>query len=172
MKKIVIFIIVLLQCLCLVACGSVSSFEKEESPTQDEKEAISESSIEPEPALETIAPATVVNSPVPEPLNNDSFIETVRSNIRRSLGPRDKINDITIENKELRISISLERNDVILSRFASVTEHILTIEDGYDLWDTITIDFGSLGHITKTKDDIDISENVPRFIVDASDIAK
>lgn len=105
-------------------------------------------------------------------MDNETFFATVKDEIRWALGPRDRIEDISIEDNNLKLLIYLSQNDNTVGRFTGITDHILKIEDGYDLWDTVTVDFGSLGYITKSKDDIFSDEKGMHFSVDKSDIVK
>ena len=70
------------------------------------------------------------------------------------------------------LSIYLSTNDHTVGRFTGITDHILKIEEGYDLWDTVTVDFGNLGSITKSKDDIFTDSKGAHFNVEKSDIVK
>ena len=76
------------------------------------------------------------------------------------------------EDKNLIIFIYLTQNDHTVERFIGITDHILEIKDGYDLWDTITVDFCSLVSITKAKDDIYTDAKGAHFSVDKTDIVK
>lgn len=107
-----------------------------------------------------------------EVMDNNAFIETITPDIKWALGTRDRIEDITLEDKKLNLIISLERNDKTLDRFSSVFNSILGTEEGYNLWDTITVDFGSQGSVTKTKTDLVNDETGDHFNVVDSDIVK
>lgn len=41
-----------------------------------------------------------------------------------------------------------------MERYSDISDAILAVESGYDWWDTLVIDFGSQGVVTKTKDDL------------------
>lgn len=103
-------------------------------------------------------------------MDNETFLAIAKEDIPWALGPRDRIEDISIEDKNLILFIYLTQNDHTVERFIGITDHILEIKDGYDLWDTITVDFGSLGSITKSKDDIYTDAKGAHFSVDKTDI--
>ena len=105
-------------------------------------------------------------------MDSETFLATVKKDVPWALGPRDRIEDISIEDRNLLLLIYLTQNDHTVERFTGITDHILQIEEGYDLWDTVTVDFGSLGYITKTKDDIFSDDKGAHFSVDKSDIVK
>ena len=107
-----------------------------------------------------------------EVMDKETFLVAVKEDIRWALGPRDEIEDVAFEDRDLTILITLERNDHTLEHFIGITDHILEIEEGYDLWDTIIVDFGSLGSITKSKDDIFTDSKGIHFSVEKSDIIK
>ena len=50
----------------------------------------------------------------------------------------------------------LTKEDVALARTSSITDDILTLTQYESLWDTITVDFGEVGHITNGKDDLQV----------------
>ena len=68
--------------------------------------------------------------------------------------PRDECKTVTIEDRTLRLEIYLTRNDKLIERYTDISDAVLAIESGYDWWDTLVIDFGNLGVVTKTKDDL------------------
>lgn len=153
MKRILAIVMVLF-CFCLVGCGDNSSSTSEaDTSVQEETEVTSPETTEPEEDKKT--------------MDNDSFIAEVKSSIGMALAPRDEVEDVYFDGRDLYVIISLERRNA-LERFTGVTDKIIEIQDGYDLWDSITVDFGSEGRITKTKDDIDGAS----FKVDESDIVK
>ena len=159
MKKSIYSLLILfcvcLLCVCLVGCNS-------SSPT--EKEAVN-SPADTTPEIEDTTEETA-------PMDIDSFLSALESDIKWALGPRDKIEEISINDTELYIKIMLERNDHTIGRFTSVTDKVLALEDGFDFWDSVTVDFGSLGYITKTKDDIIIDGDTSHFSVEETDIIK
>lgn len=103
--------------------------------------------------------------------DEDAFISDLNFSIRGLLRPRDRIDEISINNKSLLIKMSLSRTDKTIEQFSGVFEKVLEVQKGYELWDSITVDFGSLGRITKTKADI-VNDGSQHFVIDKSDIIK
>ena len=111
-----------------------------------------------------------------ENIENDSYDEEafkqdVHDAITGALHLRDKINEISIDNKNLYISMSLAQSDKVIDEFSDVFNGVLKLKNGYDFWDSITVDFASLGKVVKSKDDI-IEEGGTRFIIEQTDIIK
>ena len=89
----------------------------------------------------------------------------------------ETITDIAIENRTVIISVdmstadtgSFDARDIAESDYSSITDAALEIVDFDDLWDSMIVDFGDLGSITKTKEDIK-DEGYGRFFDYGSDI--
>lgn len=140
-----------------------------ETPATTPEQNVDSATSKPEIASETTSPEPNEKT---ERMNEETFIEIVEDDIRLALAPRDEIKSVELKDRTLYIDISLENNGVTLKRFSHVTDKILLITEGYDFWDTVTVDFGSLGTITKNKDDISTEETEPHFIVSEEDIVK
>ena len=82
------------------------------------------------------------------------YFEQIKHDAEWNMMPRDECKTVTIEDRTLRLEIYLTRTDKLLERYTDISDAILAIESGYDWWDTLVIDFGSLGIVTKTKDDL------------------
>ena len=177
-KKIIT--ILLLCCLLGTILSGCQKENKEKQTTTTLAETTSAESVmesvapdEPESIIETITTpeATAIEKPTTA-MTVNAFTSQIQNEIKGSLSARDKINSITLENRNLLVSVSLEKNNVTLDRFSSITDKILGIENGYELWDSITVDFGSLGYITKSKDDIVTNNKGSHFLVEKTDIVK
>ncbi len=105
---------------------------------------------------------TVSLEPTPEPvhLSTDEFISEIPDVIDGSVGAEDSIDNISLENGNLLICVTLGNpspfsyEDLMLSRTSSITDAILSLENCFDLWDTITIDYGEHGSIQNGHDNI------------------
>ena len=82
------------------------------------------------------------------------YFEQVKHDTEWQMMPRDECKTVTLEDRTLRLEIYLTRNDKLLERYKDISDAILAIESGYDWWDTLVIDFGSLGLVTKTKEEL------------------
>lgn len=102
--------------------------------------------------------------------DEEAYISQLSSAINLAIAPRDDINEVSIENGVLFVSVTLVNNNVTLERFSSISDRILSIEDGYSYWDSIVIDFGSLGYIEKDKQDIVYEEDGNHFEITQDDI--
>jgi len=142
------------------------------------KESVIESvaTTEPESTVEAVTTSEAITfeeiTTATTAMTVNTFTSQIQNEIKGSLSARDKINSITLENKNLLVSVSLEKNNVTLDRFSSITDKILSIENGYELWDSITVDFGNLGYITKSKDNIVTDNKGSHFLVEKADIVK
>ena len=82
------------------------------------------------------------------------YFEQVKHDAEWNMMPRDECKTVTLEDRTLKLEIYLTRNDKLLERYEDISDAILDIESGYDWWDTLVIDFGSSGVVTKTKDEL------------------
>lgn len=95
-----------------------------------------------------------------KPYEIDQFVNQVSENISDSIGIEDSIDNISFENGDLRIYVTLGNpapltyEDLMISRTSSITDKILTFEEWYELWETITIDFGKHGYIQNGHENI------------------
>lgn len=105
-------------------------------------------------------------------ITGDKFVEDVKGAIQGSISQKDeKITDVVLENTELLISVDLRQadptplslEDLALSRTSSITDSILELTQYENLWNTITVDFGDLGKITNSKDNLTENEYGMRY---------
>lgn len=79
--------------------------------------------------------------------------------------------DVTHANDNSSIKLPLE--DVAEVSVSHITDSILDLDDTYyNMWDTITLDFGSYGHVTFNKSDITESEYGKYFSIDGGVLQK
>lgn len=99
------------------------------------------------------------------------FVDQVWEVFADSVCEYELITDIRIDNKNLIIDVSLPVaadtedltvEEITVNSTGSIADPILDMTEYYDLWDSITVDFGSLGYSTNTKDNI-TGESFPYF---------
>ena len=95
-------------------------------------------------------------------LNVDEYISKVKAEIQKSVASDERILSVNLSNKELLIKVDLSQcdpspltiEDLAITRTSSITDNILELTEHYDLWNVITVDFGAVGKISNSKDDI------------------
>lgn len=172
-KRLILLIvaIILIASACRNRKESSLSESSETGETVQEVVAPTPEAQEDEKSSETVEEQETIETPEAV-MDEEALITQIEKSIFLGLGPRDKILDISLDNREILINLQLERTDTVLSRFTGVTKQILKIEEGYDLWESVTIDFGSQGHITKNKEDAIVENGEKIFEVETSDIIK
>lgn len=107
-----------------------------------------------------------VNSSVEQQII-DKFVEEVKIAIDGAVNSKEEfIEDVVLKDGDLCITVDLSKanptpltlEDLAISRTSSITDAILDITDYDNHWNTITIDFGVIGRITNSKEDI--KENI------------
>lgn len=97
----------------------------------------------------------------------DKFVEDVKTAIQGAISSKtESIQDVVLKDGDLCVYVDfsnadpspLTLEDLALSRTGSITDAILELKDYDGLWETITVDFGEVGHITNNKADIDNNE--------------
>ena len=93
----------------------------------------------------------------------DKFVEEVKTVIQGAISSKtETITDVVLENGDLCVYVDFSKadpspltlEDLALSRTSSITDAILELKDYDKLWETITVDFGDVGHITNSKTDM------------------
>lgn len=91
----------------------------------------------------------------------------VKEAIKGDIDSKDEsIKEVVLKNGELFVYVDISKadptpltlEDLALSRTSSITDSILDLTEYYDSWNTITVDFGNIGKITNTKDDVEKNE--------------
>lgn len=90
----------------------------------------------------------------PEKTPEELYFEQVKHDAEWQMMPRDECEEVTLEDRTLKLKIHLSNTGKILERYTDISNAILAIESGYEWWDTLVIDFGSSGVVTKTKNDL------------------
>lgn len=98
---------------------------------------------------------------------DEQFVESVKVAIQDDISNDDeKIIDVTLNNKELRVFVDFSQKDpspftledIAIIRTSSITDAILDLTEYMDLWDTIVVDFGSVGYIKNNKEQMTQNE--------------
>lgn len=104
----------------------------------------------------------------PEPLNvsEDEYLKIVEETIDGCIGNNETYGAVTLKDGVLTIPVTMGETygengtlpieDVAESLISSITDAILTLDDSY--WDSVIVDFGSIGIFTGMKQDIISSE--------------
>lgn len=123
----------------------------------------------PETKNETPASSQVQETAVTNTQNTSSeeFVKDVESVIQNAIAAEgESITDVVLNNRDLHVTVDLSNadltfltvKDLAISRASSITDEILDLSDYDDLWDTITVDFGDIGKIVCSKDDVTENE--------------
>jgi hypothetical protein len=116
------------------------------------------------------APTTETTETAEVPTTYDA--DSIKEELSGALSKDDTITNLSIDNKNLLINVELNysatngvelpKDTVAESRFSSISDEILDLPID-DLWDTITVDFGEVGHITCDKSYIQTNEYGMRY---------
>lgn len=107
-----------------------------------------------------------------EQQTSDKFIEEVKYAIQGTINNEDEtITDVVLKDGDLCVTVDLSKanpapltmEDLAISRTGSITDAILELADYDSQWETITVDFGSIGKITNSKDSIKENEAGGRY---------
>jgi hypothetical protein len=102
------------------------------------------------------------NSPTEEERIN-KFVEEAKTVTQGSVGENEQITGIEYNNRELRVYVDLSQatpdpltyEDLAISRTSSITDQLLTLNGYFELWNTITVDFGDIGYIKNPKQNME-----------------
>ena len=113
--------------------------------------------------MTTGEPITTEGSTEAGTVDADSLVSKVKEVIAGEVGQGEKISDVSFDGEGLVVKVDLSGADtshlskelIAESRVGSITDAILQLDDSYyNTWNTITVDFGSIGSITYTKNDV------------------
>lgn len=98
--------------------------------------------------------------------NPEKFVNDVKTSIEDDVGENESIVDIKFENKDLCVYVDISNADTSIlsiedlakSRTGSITDSILELNEYDDLWETITVDFGNVGKIKNSKDNMEAND--------------
>lgn len=105
---------------------------------------------------------TNVSTEDSDSISTDKFIENVKIILQGAIGENESITDVTLDNEDLCIYVDFSQidpspltlEDIAFARTSSITDEILDLKEYDSLWNTITVDFGELGHVKNGKDNI------------------
>lgn len=158
-KKTLIIVTVIALILIIGACGA----HKSESSSDSSQSSITSSS---EFEETTIATETVVNTTITNvsDLENrlEKFVEDVKIAIEGDVGANEYITNVSLSDNILTISVDLSKadtsiisvEDLAISRAQSITDDFLELQQYDDLWKEIIVDFGDVGYVKRTPNDI------------------
>jgi len=116
---------------------------------------------EPEEETTTSAPSTSASQEAEE------YLKKIKEKLPGAIGENNEtIKSVKLKNKALTVSVDISKADpspltyemLAESRAGSITDAILDLEEYFDLWETITIDFGKIGKVKATKSDVEKNE--------------
>lgn len=109
----------------------------------------------------------VVNTPLPDDTANQATsvnynLSGIENCVKSNLGENESIKNIVLENDNLCIYIDLSNvdpfpislEDLAITRTSSITDAILSKNEYDVLWNTITVDYGEIGYIKNSKENI------------------
>ena len=97
----------------------------------------------------------------PSESSSQDPISEIKTAAENGIGEGESITDVTLESSVLTISVDLSGadtsllslDDIAYTRVGSITDEVLDLDDVYDLWNTIILDFGPEGIATFDKSD-------------------
>ena len=102
----------------------------------------------------------VTDTDVTTVVDEESFINAVKDVADYGLGDGERIKDVVLDGTNLIVLIDFydveteyfTERDIAIDRISSVTDEILGLDEQYyNIWDTITLDFGSIGKAVLNK---------------------
>lgn len=113
-------------------------------------------------AFSTSAPADQAG----DSSDGNQFVDAVQAAIAGDVGSGESITRIILSARELTIDVDLSgadtslisAQDIAIARTSTITDTIISMTDYYDSWDSITVDFGSVGKIRNDKSNIVTNE--------------
>ena len=118
-------------------------------------------------STETTAPQTTANTVSSDSQKTEEYLKKVKEKANGAIAENgETIKNVTFENKVLTVSVDISEADpspltydmLAESRAGSITDAILDLEEYFDLWESITIDFGKIGKISVNKSDAEKNE--------------
>lgn len=120
----------------------------------------------------TLTPQVTQGSePSKEKEATDRFVDDVKIAIHSCLGENESFKEVTFDNDDLCVYVDFSKvdpapltiEDLAISRTSSITDAILELTQYDTLWNTITVDFGDLGEIKNSKDNMQKNELGGRY---------
>lgn len=141
------------------------------APTEETTEVAEETT---EVAEET----TVSEAETATELTEEEYVAKVEEAIDGDVGQNEKITGVALADRVLTINVDVSKSNdnaqikfpleqIALSRASSITDSLLELDTS--MWDKVVVDFGDVGTVTKTTDDIVDSEYGKYFEIDCLD---
>lgn len=98
-----------------------------------------------------------------ENTSEDEFLKDTKKAAKAGVNSNNqKIKKVKLKKRDLCIYVDLSNTDpepltiedVAWTLAGSITDEVLELEQYYSMWDTITVDFGEVGFIKNSKDEI------------------
>lgn len=181
-KKTPIIAVVIL----LVIIGSCNANRNKDNSVSDNSTSSSESSLaettdeatEESSATEKITEESTTEKNTEEEtmiadtdISPESFVNAVEEAIQGAVGSDEYITDVALTGGTLTVSVDLSKadttilplEDLAVSRASSITDDFLELEEYDNLWNKIVIDFGDIGSVSRTSNDIIENEYGMRY---------
>lgn len=102
------------------------------------------------------------NSSTSEEASPDQFVAEVQASIQGDVGSGETIKEVILDSRKLYVYVDFSQGDfstfsaadIARSRTSSITDDILALDQYDSLWDSIVVDFGSVGYIENSREAI------------------
>ena len=106
----------------------------------------------------TIEETTIADTDI----SPESFVNVVEETIQGAVGSDEFITDVNLTDGTLTVSVDLSKADATIvsleylavTRASSITYNILELKQYDEFWSEMVVDFGVVGSVSRTKDDI------------------
>lgn len=151
---------------------SDSSASSESSLTETtDKDTVETSATTKTTEKSTMEQSTEEETTADSDISPESFVSTVEEAIQGAVGSDEYITDVALTGGTLTVSVDLSKadttilplEDLAVSRASSITDDFLELEEYDDLWNKIVIDFGDIGSVSRTSNDIIENEYGMRY---------
>lgn len=93
---------------------------------------------------------------------SEEFVSKIKKKVNDDVGVGEKVTDVTVVDRKVTIFVDISKTDtsivsfedIAVSRASSITDDFLELDNYYDMWDEVVVDFGDIGKVTRNKDDI------------------
>lgn len=103
---------------------------------------------------------------------NDEIEKGITEAVKDDIDTKNEsIKGVVLKNKDLFVYVDLSNadpspltiEDLAWSRTGSITDAILEHTEYFDYWNTVTVDFGDIGKVTYSQDDVETNEFGGRY---------
>ena len=96
-------------------------------------------------------------------ITKEEYLSQVKESIDDAIGSNEEIKDVVLEDEVLTIFVDISQanvnakiefplEEIAVSRASSITDKILSIDTNF--WQKVVVDFGDIGTVTNTKDEV------------------